>query len=89
MILLYLNFFYDVEVVLYQSLFERGPLLGRDAGVDGGQLPQGDQLVAEGGAGVLAGLAVGVDLLAPGTAAPASLSDLGVEPPHLFNETDF
>ena len=72
-------FLYDGFVVLHQSLLQSLPLLGGDAGVEGRQLPEGDHLVTHAGAGVLAGLAVGVDIVLH----LASLLEchLGVEPP--------
>ena len=48
---------------MYQSLFERFSLEGGEAGVEGSQFPQGHNLVAHGGAGVLAGLGVAVDIV--------------------------
>ena len=47
-------------MVVDEPLPERVPLCGRDARVERGQLPQGDDLVAEGGARVLRRLGVAV-----------------------------
>ena len=57
------HLFNDGGMVVYQSLFERFSLEGGEAGVEGSQFPQGHNLVAHGGAGVLAGLRVAVDIV--------------------------
>ena len=43
-------------MVVDKPVLERVPLDGGDAGVEGGQLPQGHDLVAHRGARILAGL---------------------------------
>ena len=56
-------FLYDGFVVLNKPLLESLPLLGGNTGVEGRQLPEGDNLVTHAGAGVLTGLAVGVHVV--------------------------
>lgn len=50
-------------MILNESLLERLPLRGRDAGVQGGELPEGDHLVTHAGARVLTRLRVGFDIV--------------------------
>ena len=50
-------------MVLNEPLLEYLPFEGRDAGVEGGQLPQRHNLVAHAAACVLAGLRVGVHVV--------------------------
>ena len=69
-------------MVLHQSLLQSLPLLGGDARVERRQLPEGDHLVTHTGAGVLTGLAVGVDIVLH--LAGLLECHLGVEPPNHY-----
>ena len=50
-------------MILNESLLERLPLRGGDAGVEGGELPEGDHLVTHACTRVLTSLGVGVDIV--------------------------
>ena len=50
-------------MILNESLLESLPLRGGDAGVEGGELPEGDHLVTHAGTRVLTRLGVRVDVV--------------------------
>ena len=56
-------------MVLDELLAQRGPLRRRDAGIEGGQLPERDDLVTERRARVLRSLRVGAHVVLAATAA--------------------
>jgi len=75
----------DVAVPVFELVPEDDALLGAEPRVEGGQPPQDHDLVAEGGARVLARVAVAVDvavLAAAVARAPDVQRHLRVEPPH-------